>query len=65
MRKMYIIKQIESLHEDGKVLFNDGSWVIADTIIFCTGYVNNVNFIEFIISNIIITEVLLQENSLN
>ncbi|KAG6403998.1 hypothetical protein SASPL_136232 [Salvia splendens] len=29
--------QIESLHEDGKVLFRDGSWIIADTIIYCTG----------------------------
>ena len=29
--------QIESLHEDGRVLFVDGTWVIADTIIYCTG----------------------------
>ncbi|KAF8399551.1 hypothetical protein HHK36_015418 [Tetracentron sinense] len=30
--------QIDSLREDGRVLFMDGSWVIADTIIYCTGY---------------------------
>lgn len=29
--------QIQSLHEDGRVEFEDGSCVIADTIIYCTG----------------------------
>ncbi|RVW83398.1 Flavin-containing monooxygenase FMO GS-OX-like 9 [Vitis vinifera] len=31
-------QKIESLHEDGRVVFVDGSWVLADTIIYCTGY---------------------------
>ncbi|KAL4184409.1 hypothetical protein AMTRI_Chr10g225430 [Amborella trichopoda] len=30
--------QIESLHEDGRVVFVYGTWVIADSIIYCTGY---------------------------
>lgn len=31
------IIQIDSLHEDGRVLFVDGSWVMADSILYCTG----------------------------
>ncbi|KAL6175454.1 hypothetical protein ACLB2K_052095 [Fragaria x ananassa] len=38
--------QIESLQEDGKVLFVDGSWVIADTIIYCTGYSYTFPFLD-------------------
>ncbi|XP_059642928.1 flavin-containing monooxygenase FMO GS-OX-like 9 [Cornus florida] len=38
--------QIESLHEDGRVLFVDGSWVIADTIIYCTGYSYSFPFLD-------------------
>lgn len=34
--KVYFF-QIDRLHEDGKVLFVDGSWVMADTILYCTG----------------------------
>ncbi|KAL0318726.1 UNVERIFIED_CONTAM: Flavin-containing monooxygenase FMO GS-OX-like 9 [Sesamum angustifolium] len=34
---LYLHPQIESLHEDGRVLFVDGSWTVADTIIYCTG----------------------------
>lgn len=30
--------QIECAHEDGKVVFQDGSIVEADVIIHCTGY---------------------------
>uniref|UniRef100_A0A804Q531 Flavin-containing monooxygenase n=1 Tax=Zea mays TaxID=4577 RepID=A0A804Q531_MAIZE len=30
--------QIECLCEDGKVMFADGSCVVADSIIYCTGY---------------------------
>ncbi|WCJ35891.1 Flavin-binding monooxygenase family protein [Euphorbia peplus] len=30
--------QIESLEEDGRVVFVDGTQVIADTIMYCTGY---------------------------
>jgi hypothetical protein len=29
--------QIETLQEDGRVVFVDGSWLIADTILHCTG----------------------------
>ncbi|PKI72156.1 hypothetical protein CRG98_007475 [Punica granatum] len=31
------LSKIESRREDGGVLFVDGSWVIADTILYCTG----------------------------
>ncbi|XVF54366.1 hypothetical protein PTKIN_Ptkin05aG0175700 [Pterospermum kingtungense] len=34
---MYLHPQIESLHEDGMVQFEDGSSVIGDAIIYCTG----------------------------
>ncbi|MED6194352.1 hypothetical protein PIB30_027740 [Stylosanthes scabra] len=30
--------QIDTLHEDGKVTFVDGSSISADTILYCTGY---------------------------
>ena len=30
--------QIESVHKDGSVIFNDGSVVLADVILHCTGY---------------------------
>ncbi|KZV56541.1 flavin-containing monooxygenase FMO GS-OX-like 9-like [Dorcoceras hygrometricum] len=43
---LHLHPQIESLHEDGKVLFNDGSWVIADTIIYCTGYSYSFPFLD-------------------
>ncbi|OVA00739.1 Flavin monooxygenase FMO [Macleaya cordata] len=38
--------QIESLHEDGRVLFIDGSWVFADSIIYCTGYSYSFPFLD-------------------
>ncbi len=31
--------QIKSVHGDGSVVFEDGSVVVADTILHCTGYV--------------------------
>ncbi|MBA0773073.1 hypothetical protein Gotri_008375, partial [Gossypium trilobum] len=37
-RNLHLYPQIQSLHEDGRVEFEDGSCVIADTIIYCTGY---------------------------
>ncbi|XP_028065419.1 LOW QUALITY PROTEIN: flavin-containing monooxygenase FMO GS-OX-like 8, partial [Camellia sinensis] len=37
---------IDFLQEDGKVLFVDGSWVIADTIIYCTGYSYSFPFLD-------------------
>ncbi|KAI3884336.1 hypothetical protein MKX03_006814 [Papaver bracteatum] len=38
--------QVESLREDGRVLFVDGSWVIADSIIYCTGYSYSFPFLD-------------------
>ncbi|KAK4285125.1 hypothetical protein QN277_001867 [Acacia crassicarpa] len=35
---LHLHPQIDSLQEDGRVLFVDGSCIIADTILYCTGY---------------------------
>ncbi|KAK6920934.1 Flavin monooxygenase-like [Dillenia turbinata] len=35
---LHLRPQIESLSEDGRVLFIDGSSIIADSVIYCTGY---------------------------
>ncbi|XP_028948991.1 flavin-containing monooxygenase FMO GS-OX-like 9 isoform X2 [Malus domestica] len=43
---LHLRPQIESLQEDGNVLFVDGSWVIADTIIYCTGYSYTFPFLD-------------------
>ncbi|OWM65251.1 flavin-containing monooxygenase FMO GS-OX-like 9 [Punica granatum] len=43
---LHLRPQIESLREDGKVLFVDGSWVIADTILYCTGYSYSFPFLD-------------------
>ncbi|KAL0355461.1 UNVERIFIED_CONTAM: Flavin-containing monooxygenase FMO GS-OX-like 9 [Sesamum radiatum] len=43
---LHLHPQIESLHEDGRVLFVDGSWIIADTIIYCTGYSYSFPFLD-------------------
>ncbi|KAI3759274.1 hypothetical protein L6452_06967 [Arctium lappa] len=37
---------IDCLHEDGRVVFVDGSWLIADTIIYCTGYSYSFPFLD-------------------
>ncbi|KAG9439742.1 hypothetical protein H6P81_019907 [Aristolochia fimbriata] len=42
----HIHPEIDSLHEDGRVLFKDGSWVTADTIIYCTGYSYTFPFLD-------------------
>jgi len=34
---MWYIVQIDTLQEDGTVIFTDGSNIIADTILYCTG----------------------------
>ncbi|CAI9757570.1 unnamed protein product [Fraxinus pennsylvanica] len=44
--KLYLHPQIDSLHEDGMVFFIDGSWLIADTIIYCTGYSYSFPFLD-------------------
>ncbi|XP_010483795.1 PREDICTED: flavin-containing monooxygenase FMO GS-OX-like 8 [Camelina sativa] len=38
--------QIESLEEDGRVIFEDGSCIVADTILYCTGYDYKFPFLE-------------------
>ncbi|XP_068304835.1 flavin-containing monooxygenase FMO GS-OX-like 9 [Pyrus communis] len=43
---LHLRPEIEALQEDGKVLFLDGSWVIADTIIYCTGYSYTFPFLD-------------------
>ncbi|KAG2262905.1 hypothetical protein Bca52824_069984, partial [Brassica carinata] len=37
---------IESLEDDGRVIFVDGTWVVADTILYCTGYSYKFPFLE-------------------
>lgn len=43
---LHIHPQIDSLHEDGRVSFVDGSWVTADSIIYCTGYSYSFPFLD-------------------
>ncbi|KAL5749142.1 hypothetical protein ACOSP7_023745 [Xanthoceras sorbifolium] len=43
---LHLHPQIESLREDGLVTFLDGSWVIADTILYCTGYSYSFPFLD-------------------
>ncbi|XP_047311670.1 flavin-containing monooxygenase FMO GS-OX-like 9 [Impatiens glandulifera] len=43
---LHLYPQIEALEEDGRVFFMDGSWVIADTIIYCTGYSYSFPFLD-------------------
>ncbi|KAL0416184.1 UNVERIFIED_CONTAM: Flavin-containing monooxygenase FMO GS-OX-like 9 [Sesamum latifolium] len=43
---LHLHPQIESVHEDGRVLFVDGSWIVADTIIYCTGYSYSFPFLD-------------------
>ncbi|CAL5077531.1 unnamed protein product [Urochloa decumbens] len=35
---LHLHSQIDCLHEDGRVVFADGSGVVADAVIYCTGY---------------------------
>ncbi|CAN6460764.1 unnamed protein product [Victoria cruziana] len=37
---------IKSAHEDGKVVFSDGSSVVADVVLHCTGYKYHFPFLE-------------------
>ncbi|XP_028753629.1 flavin-containing monooxygenase FMO GS-OX-like 9 [Neltuma alba] len=37
-KNLLLHPQIDSLQEDGRVLFVDGSCIIADTVLYCTGY---------------------------
>ncbi|XP_027368819.1 flavin-containing monooxygenase FMO GS-OX-like 8 [Abrus precatorius] len=38
--------QIDTLQEDGRVLFTDGSSILADTILYCTGYSYTFPFLD-------------------
>ncbi|GAV68483.1 FMO-like domain-containing protein [Cephalotus follicularis] len=35
---LHLHPQVDSLQEDGRILFVDGSSIIADTVLYCTGY---------------------------
>lgn len=43
---LHLHPQIDCLREDGKVTFVDGSWVTADTILYCTGYSYSFPFLD-------------------
>uniref|UniRef100_J3MSC9 Flavin-containing monooxygenase n=1 Tax=Oryza brachyantha TaxID=4533 RepID=J3MSC9_ORYBR len=43
---LHLHPQIEHLGEDGTVVFVDGSCVVADTVMYCTGYVYSFPFLE-------------------
>ncbi|KAL9227338.1 hypothetical protein vseg_003036 [Gypsophila vaccaria] len=43
---LHLRPQIDCLEENGRVLFEDGSWIIADTIIYCTGYSYTFPFLD-------------------
>ncbi|KAK9684522.1 hypothetical protein RND81_10G215600 [Saponaria officinalis] len=43
---LHLRPQIECVEEDGRILFVDGSWIIADTIIYCTGYSYTFPFLD-------------------
>ncbi|KAL8226309.1 hypothetical protein R6Q59_000142 [Mikania micrantha] len=43
---LYLHPTIQCLHEDGRVVFVDGSWITADTIIYCTGYSYSFPFLD-------------------
>ncbi|KAI8528865.1 hypothetical protein RHMOL_Rhmol12G0180600 [Rhododendron molle] len=43
---LHLCPQIDSLQEDGRIVFLDGTWVIADTIIYCTGYSYSFPFLD-------------------
>ncbi|XP_043806123.1 flavin-containing monooxygenase FMO GS-OX-like 8 isoform X2 [Manihot esculenta] len=43
---LHLRSQIEFLEEDGRVVFADGSQIIADTILYCTGYTYTFPFLD-------------------
>ncbi|XP_057951648.1 flavin-containing monooxygenase FMO GS-OX-like 9 [Malania oleifera] len=44
--KLHLRPQIDCLYEDGRVSFVDGSSIIADTILYCTGYSYSFPFLD-------------------
>ncbi|XP_020092754.1 flavin-containing monooxygenase FMO GS-OX-like 9 isoform X2 [Ananas comosus] len=45
-QNLHLHPQIDNLFEDGRVLFIDGSCVVADSIIYCTGYSYSFPFLD-------------------
>jgi hypothetical protein len=43
---LHLRLQVERLCEDGSVVFGDGSGVVADTVIYCTGYRYSFPFLD-------------------
>uniref|UniRef100_J3MI42 Flavin-containing monooxygenase n=1 Tax=Oryza brachyantha TaxID=4533 RepID=J3MI42_ORYBR len=43
---LHLRLQVEHLCEDGRVVFDDGSCVVADTIVYCPGYNYSFPFLE-------------------
>lgn len=43
---LHLHPEIDSLHEDGRVVFVDGTCIAADTIIYCTGYTCSYPFLD-------------------
>ncbi|KAI5410180.1 flavin-containing monooxygenase FMO GS-OX-like 9 [Lathyrus oleraceus] len=43
---LHLHPQIETLEEDGRVIFKDGSWLKADSILYCTGYSYSFPFLD-------------------
>uniref|UniRef100_J3MI40 Flavin-containing monooxygenase n=1 Tax=Oryza brachyantha TaxID=4533 RepID=J3MI40_ORYBR len=43
---LHLRPQVEHLREDGRVVFDDGSCVVADTVVYCTGYNYSFPFLE-------------------
>ncbi|XP_004955727.2 flavin-containing monooxygenase FMO GS-OX-like 8 [Setaria italica] len=43
---MHLHPQVHRLCEDGRVVFADGSSVVADTVIYCTGYLYSFPFLD-------------------
>ncbi|XP_021733918.1 flavin-containing monooxygenase FMO GS-OX-like 9 [Chenopodium quinoa] len=45
-KNLHLCPKIDCLEEDGRVLFEDGSCITADTIIYCTGYSYTFPFLD-------------------
>ncbi|KAI0511345.1 hypothetical protein KFK09_011974 [Dendrobium nobile] len=45
-QNLHLQPQIDTLYEDGRVLFVDGTFITADTIIYCTGYSYSLPFLD-------------------
>ncbi|XP_048435947.1 flavin-containing monooxygenase FMO GS-OX-like 3 [Pyrus x bretschneideri] len=43
---MWLHSMIKSVHENGSVVFRDGSFVVADIILYCTGYKYHFPFLK-------------------